>query len=582
MKLKELKINSFRGIPSEVSMNLSDKNKKPSSAIIFGDNGSGKSSIIDAIEFLLQNRIDRTVTLLNPLRPNVLNLNNSAEAVIECVFEDSSIYTRSITPQYSEKDETVHPIRSHNEMHRDFQISPIVLRRSDIIKYMQVPIQSKQLLFWSFIYNLKLKKEEILKFDSVQSQNILDKRLSLKNVRRSLLDELSNKLNLDKSLIPVQKKPLDDFISKYVTKGYKIKTILNSKNTFKGVRYDLIPIVKEIYKNAQEISNSNRDVRKIKEKIVYEDNSNERKKELVKFLENSSNFLTTSFKEISNLKFVDRIELKGGMLSEISLDIDVYLINGKKVSPTSVFSEANLDLLILLLYVSIIMESSKSGQSKLLILDDVLQSVDSTIRLNYLDYLLTHFSDWQIIITAHDRLWLNQLRTTFQRHGHKFKEFEIRSWDFKFGPKLLEINSMGCQMIDYNKLLEDPPLLAAKIGLTLESVCHQLSVELGTSIQRKKDDRYTLGDLWPGVFKSLKKTNIIQVVQSIDKLIHIRNVLGAHYNEWAISLSNHELVDFAVNTNALLSAVFCNNCFKWVNRMGVCSCEKLNIMKSNV
>ena len=57
MKIKSIYIHSFRGIPKELTVNFIDKKGKPVSTIISGDNGSGKSSIVDAIEYNLQGRI---------------------------------------------------------------------------------------------------------------------------------------------------------------------------------------------------------------------------------------------------------------------------------------------------------------------------------------------------------------------------------------------------------------------------------------------------------------------------------------------------------------------------------------------
>lgn len=61
MKVKAIKITSFRGIPNEINLNFTDKSGNPVSVLIFGDNGSGKSSIIDAIEYNLQGKIEKAI-----------------------------------------------------------------------------------------------------------------------------------------------------------------------------------------------------------------------------------------------------------------------------------------------------------------------------------------------------------------------------------------------------------------------------------------------------------------------------------------------------------------------------------------
>ena len=54
MKIQRIKISSFRGIPNNFEKELSCK-----SLVITGDNGTGKSGIIDAVDFLLTGKIKR-------------------------------------------------------------------------------------------------------------------------------------------------------------------------------------------------------------------------------------------------------------------------------------------------------------------------------------------------------------------------------------------------------------------------------------------------------------------------------------------------------------------------------------------
>lgn len=79
MKISKLYIHSFRGIPNELNVDFTNKHGKPMSVIIHGDNGSGKSSIIDAIEFNLQARIERSEVLKNLKRPSPICINNSSK-----------------------------------------------------------------------------------------------------------------------------------------------------------------------------------------------------------------------------------------------------------------------------------------------------------------------------------------------------------------------------------------------------------------------------------------------------------------------------------------------------------------------
>ncbi|MFN3152919.1 AAA family ATPase [Bremerella sp.] len=49
VRIRSVTLNHFRGVPGQTSVEFCrPKTKEPSSVIIFGDNGTGKSSIVDA------------------------------------------------------------------------------------------------------------------------------------------------------------------------------------------------------------------------------------------------------------------------------------------------------------------------------------------------------------------------------------------------------------------------------------------------------------------------------------------------------------------------------------------------------
>lgn len=63
-------------------------------------------------------------------------------------------------------------------------------------------------------------------------------------------------------------------------------------------------------------------------------------------------------------------------------------------------------------------------------------------------------------------------------------------------------------------------------GRLLENVCDTLSWTLGVSLTRRRDDRYTIGDLWPPVRKALRKTPVRPTTDEIDRYLHLRNLFG--------------------------------------------------------
>jgi hypothetical protein len=222
-----------------------------------------------------------------------------------------------------------------------------------------------------------------------------------------------------------------------------------------------------------------------------------------------------------------------------------------------------------LLFVSIVKASADYGQAQVLVLDDVFQSVDSTVRVKLMRFVLRQLKDWQVIFTVHDRLWMNQLLAVCRELGHDVLFKEIVRWDFDSGPVMRDARSdPGAELEAAIDSGANVPTLCALSGLLLEEVCDRLSPALPTSVTRRTGDRYTLGDLWPGVFKKLRKTSAHGAAESVNQVVTLRNLAGAHYNEWATSLSRQEAMEFAESVIQLYSLVYCNECAGWIQYAG--------------
>lgn len=124
-------------------------------------------------------------------------------------------------------------------------------------------------------------------------------------------------------------------------------------------------------------------------------------------------------------------------------------------------------------------------------------------------------------------------------------------------------------------------LIAAASGWTLEQICQNLSTDLQIGLSRKPNDKYTMGDLWPGIVKAFKHTNIFPLLESINACLNIRNLLGCHYNEWAAQLSDESVMEFAKYVQELYMKTFCTKCYSWLHKgdcnsiIAECNCHNL-------
>ena len=594
MKIRKLYIEAFRGIPKDVELDFTNKNGNALSVIIYGDNGTGKSSIIDAIEFNLQARIERDQAIKNSRRPSPISkcYRKAIPAKTKIELDNGDIIERGINVYFRE-DKVIYQATDQTP-NEHFSVVPIALRRNDILTYNILSKVERQILFFKFIYQLpdnsKNDEKLLLEIDP-EIEDLKEECRKIKKRREELKVKLAYLIGVNPHRFSINEKSAIDLIIK------RKVVVRNGKPNQRTQGRKLIS--QEEFEEIQRISNSiiekQLEVRAINAEIGHRTNTSNiksqgRLKQNKEFLSEAAKYLTDAFKCISTVDYVDEIQLSYGEETETSLEILVRVKNGIVTTPISIFSEANYDLLILLLYVSIIRVGANKGQAKVFILDDVLQSVDTQIRAKFVNYILSEMKEWQFFITAHDRLWLNQLRYLFANNNHDFLEYQITNWDFEQGPTIAsQAKKLYDDSLEVAIKSGNTTLMASAAGLMLEKICQNLSVELKIDIKRVKDDKYTIGDLWPGVRKQLKRSKEIEkLVELINDSLYIRNLLGCHYNEWAISLSDQEVREFSYNIQKLYEKTFCQKCLSWLSSINAsqgfsaqCKCHHVTLPKNN-
>ena len=104
--------------------------------------------------------------------------------------------------------------------------------------------------------------------------------------------------------------------------------------------------------------------------------------------------------------------------------------------PRSLSSEGHLDSLGLCIFLALFKEVYKDFP--LLVLDDVVTTMDSRHRENVCKLLFEEFKDKQFIITTHDSIWFEQLKAAQRVHNlnNNFKNCTIVGWDEDTGPEI--------------------------------------------------------------------------------------------------------------------------------------------------
>lgn len=235
----------------------------------------------------------------------------------------------------------------------------------------------------------------------------------------------------------------------------------------------------------------------------------------------------------------------------LGLSVDFY---GRGLHPPhAMHSEGHQDSMGICLFLAL-SEHLNTGLIDLIILDDVVMSVDTGHRRAFCNVLLKHFPDKQFIITTHDTTWANQLKSAGLVPGKQMLKFA--NWSVEDGPMVhYEADMWGRIQADLDA--DDIAAAAAKLRRGMEEfsrfVCHNLKANVPYTL----DDAGSLGDFLPaaiGRYKELlgkakdaaNSWNQTAVVDDLKKIDEIAKTIIAktnaeqwnvnkavHYNEWA-------------------------------------------------
>lgn len=567
VRLRSILLSGFRGSPSELSMTFT-AGEATRSVLLFGENGVGKSTIVDAIEFALQGRIGRSSYFDSPLLPFVLHIARRENASTTAALSDGSAIERSAI--FSEGRVIVNP----RTVRPGFRLAPITIKRSDILRF----LDTEALERGSALLDYFPADAEHLAIRPDEEAHRLEAEIAELRIRRSMLaQEVSEILS-----IPASELGYSDKFNRAVRKrimGGETKGSFEARNGWAEVPPSLRDQVGQLANVHQRLSQAKKRMDQTTQ--IFNPIAHQRQLIILKsILEDIGTDLSAAFIQLAGEYPIEKIDVVFGASGPLSLDIVVRLKGGLNSFPQQIFSEAYQDLLALLFFTSVAKEASKRGQARILILDDVLQSVDAKIRHSFVDYVLSEFSDWQLIFTTHDRLWLGQLRDLFDAHEHPCVERRIYNWDFDNGPRLAAVSDDSLTR-DLLAALQsgEPRTIGVLAGQLLEVISDQVTKRMHLSVTRTANDQYTLGDLWPAVRERLSGTRVGEYIRRIASHRHLRN-LTSHADSLSWGLSSRDATDFAAAVLALYAGVKCSKCGGWLRQRDSnwqCSCGSIRL-----
>jgi recombinational DNA repair ATPase RecF len=265
------------------------------------------------------------------------------------------------------------------------------------------------------------------------------------------------------------------------------------------------------------------------------------------------------------------------------LGLDVNFYERGLFPPGAYHSEGHQDGMGVCLYLAL-MKHLFDDHFTFALLDDVVMSVDVGHRRQFCKLLRTCFPNTQFIITTHDRVWAEQMRSSGLVSSKTSLAFH--SWTIDTGP-LVESNAEIWVEIRDALAKGKVEVAAAALRQHLEFISRLLADNLGALVVFRSDGGYDLGDLLPNVIHRMRElygkaadaaqswSNIelrdeaVKRKEALSRASVASNVeqwavnKAVHYNEWA----NFGRKDFEPVIGAfekLLACFSCVTCGSWL------------------
>jgi DNA repair exonuclease SbcCD ATPase subunit len=270
-------------------------------------------------------------------------------------------------------------------------------------------------------------------------------------------------------------------------------------------------------------------------------------------------------------KFVGELKAEP---AKLSFNVDFY---GRGTFPPGAYhSEGHQDGMGLCLYLAL-MKHTLGDMFTFAVLDDVLMSVDTGHRREVCRLLKTKFPDTQFVLTTHDRVWLQYMKTEGLIKNGQF----FGGWHIDTGPRIWDDKDIWGE-IEETLTKDNVPMAAALLRRYLEYISAVLADNLRAKVDYRGDANYDLGDLMPTTLNRWKdrlkagvkaaqnwghdqaKAGIEEKLTEAERLIQKTKAeqwainKSVHFNEWE-NFTTTEFNEIVEAFKALLEHIRCSN-----------------------
>ena len=286
-----------------------------------------------------------------------------------------------------------------------------------------------------------------------------------------------------------------------------------------------------------------------------------------------------------------------------SLMFEVDFMGRGTHPPHALHSEGHQDSMGICLFLALNEELVK-GTLGLVVLDDVMMSVDTGHRKDVCRLIAEHFRDCQFVITTHDRTWAKQLKQEGVVAPRQVIEFT--GWTLEGGPNAHQQLDLWAT-IESHLEQDDVSGAAFRLRRGSEDFFEDVCSSLGAKVTYNSGMQWQLDDWLPAAmeqYKDLVKrwrraaeswgdsdtVTAIDEQESIRKQIYARTHVeqwsvntSVHYNNWA-DMSKEDFLPVVDAFRDLQGLFVCSNCDGLLEKMprkgnlefAKCPCGRIN------
>jgi len=261
----------------------------------------------------------------------------------------------------------------------------------------------------------------------------------------------------------------------------------------------------------------------------------------------------------------------------LGFDVDFY---GRGFFPPGAYhSEGHQDAMGLCLYLAL-MKHLLGAAFTFSVLDDVLMSVDAGHRREVCKLLKDRFSNTQFVLTTHDQIWLQHMKS--ESLIKTTSAIRFRKWSVDQGPSEWQDRDVWTEIggfVENNEIRQAAGLLRHFLEYVSTEICDSLHAR----VEFRADAQFQLGDLLPAAiakFKKLLKRGKVaaqswgqqaefEVLDAREKkfseIVEASNVEkwqinpAIHFNNWA-SFVKEDFRQVVSSHKQLIEALRCKKC----------------------